>query len=285
MIEKDVPPMPVCYMNGQFLPIGECALPVTDMAVQRGAAVFESIRCYDRRLMALERHLARLENSAAGARITAGEILSALPQIIKDGARLPEVTPDGLVKPYITGGDVNDKGRFPKPRFFVIFDEIHKTGDAERKSGAVLEPNPIERPYPLFKSVNYLFGLIPLGCGSPAAHESLYMPEGEITESMTNNFFLCRGRKIITAPVGRVLDGVTRGIVLELAREIGFSIEERCPRIGELQEADEAFITGKVNEVLAVTKIGDITIGNGRPGPVSSELYRAFLKEMPRWLS
>ena len=279
--------MVICYYNGKFAPMPECTLPMTDLAIQRGVGTFETIRIYDGVPFAMAQHLERLAGSTEGAGIKAGAIIAKLPEIIREGLARPEIKGyDGVVKPYITGGDVNDKGTFPTPRFFVVFDEnIHKPTNEERKNGIALEPNRVARPYPLIKSTNYLFGFIPLSKASQTNFESLYItPEGEITEAMSSNFFLCKDGKIITAPVGRVLKGVTRDIILTLARENGFTVEERCPREEELAQADEAFITGTVKEVLPVVRVGSQKIGAGRPGPAVQRLQHIFLQNMPRWM-
>lgn len=278
--------MAICYYNGKYAPMAECSLPVTDLVIQRGVGTFESIRIYDGKPFAMAQHLERLADSAKGAGIQAGSIIEKLPEIIRDGLALPENKGfDGQVKPYITGGDVNDKGTFPHPRFFVVFDEVHKPTDDEKKNGIALEPNRIARPYPLIKSTNYLFGFIPLSKAAGTNFESLYItPEGEITEALSSNFFLCKDGKIITAPVGRVLKGVTRSIVITLARENGFTVEERCPREEELAQADEAFITGTVKEILSVVRVGSQKIGSGCPGPAVQRLQHIFLQNMPRWM-
>lgn len=278
--------MAICYYAEKFAPISECALPMTDMAIQRGVGAFESIRIYDGKPFAMAKHLERLAGSVSGSGIEAGGIIEKLPGIIRKGLDLPEIKGfDGLVKPYITGGDVNNKGIFPNPRFFVVFDEVHKPTEEERKNGIALEPNRIARPYPLIKSTNYLFGLIPLSKAQQVNFESLYItPEGEITEAMSSNFFLCKEGRLITAPVGKVLKGVTRDIILTLAQENGFKVEERCPREEELGEADEAFITGTVKEILPVVRVGTRKIGNGRPGPAVQRLQHIFLQNMPRWI-
>ena len=278
--------MSICYYNGKFSPITECALPLTDMAIQRGVGAFESIRIYEGAPFAMTQHLERLDGSAAGSGIMAEPIIKRLPEIIREGIALPDNKNfDGLVKPYITGGDVNNKGSFPNPRFFVIFDEVHKPTDDEKRNGIALEPNHVARPFPLIKSTNYLFGLIPLSKAQRGNFETLYItPEGEITEAMSSNFFLCKGGKIITAPVGKVLKGVTRDIIITLARENGFQVEERCPLESELAEADEAFITGTVKEILPVVRVGAQQIGSGRPGPVAQNLQHIFLKNRHRWM-
>lgn len=278
--------MTICYYNGKFAAMEDCSLPLTDLAIQRGVGAFESIRIYSGRTFAMEQHLERLAGSVEGSGIKADDIIKKLPEIIREGLACPEIKGfDGLVKPYVTGGDVNDNGTFPNPRFFVIFDEeLHKPTEAEVRDGIALEPNHVARPYPLIKSTNYLFGFIPLSKATKTNFESLYItPEGEITEALSSNFFLCKDGKLVTAPVGRVLKGVTRDIIITLARENGFEVEERCPREEELAQADEAFITGTVKEILSVVRIGAQKIGAGRPGPVFQKLRHAFLQNMPRW--
>ena len=277
--------MSICYFNGKFAPVSECAIPVTDMSIQRGVGAFESIRVYEGRPFAMMPHLERLAGSAAGAGIEAADIISKLPELIKEGLKREDTPKDGLAKPYITGGDVNNKGHFPQPRFFIIFDEVHKPTIEEQRDGIALEPNRQNRPFPLIKSTNYLFGLIPLSKSTSGNFESLYItPEGEITEAMSSNFYICIDGKIVTAPVGKVLKGVTRDIILTLAKEANFKIEERCPLESELARADEAFITGSVKEVLPVVRVGEQKIGNGKPGPVAKHLQKLFISNMERWL-
>ena len=277
--------MSICYFNGKFAPVSECAIPVTDMSIPRGVGAFESIRVYEGRPFAMMPHLERLAGSAAGAGIEAADIISKLPELIKEGLKREDTPKDGLAKPYITGGDVNNKGHFPQPRFFIIFDEVHKPTIEEQRDGIALEPNRQNRPFPLIKSTNYLFGLIPLSKSTSGNFESLYItPEGEITEAMSSNFYICIDGKIVTAPVGKVLKGVTRDIILTLAKEANFKIEERCPLESELARADEAFITGSVKEVLPVVRVGEQKIGNGKPGPVAQHLQKLFISNMERWL-
>ena len=125
--------MSICYFNGKFAPVSECAIPVTDMSIQRGVGAFESIRVYEGRPFAMMPHLERLAGSAAGAGIEAADIISKLPELIKEGLKREDTPKDGLAKPYITGGDVNNKGHFPQPRFFIIFDEVHKPTIEEQR--------------------------------------------------------------------------------------------------------------------------------------------------------
>lgn len=277
--------MSICYSNGGFRPTDECSLPVTDLAIQRGVGVFDSIRIYRHKPFALAQHLDRLKKSADGAGIACGDIVGQIADIVRTGAKRDDCPLNGecLAKPYITGGDVNDMGRFPNPRWFVIFEDGGKLDPQEYQTGVALAPTPQGRPYPLIKTTNYLVGLMQCA-GMSDVLECLYCPNGEITETLRSSFFLCREGRIITAPTGVVLGGVTRNIVIELARENGFTVEERCPLVSEIDTADEAFVTSSWKEVMPVTRIGDKRIGSGKPGPVASHLHRLFRASMERWL-
>ncbi len=277
--------MSICYYERKFRPTSECGLPVTDLAIQRGVGVFDSIRIYRHKAFALSEHLERLAKSAEGARIQYGDIVEKMFEIIREGAARPDCPNGGecLAKPYITGGDVNQTGRFPHPRFFIIFEDGGSLSPEEYKAGVALQPTAEGRPYPLIKTTNYLVGLMQCTDMSDVL-ECLYCPDGEITETLRSSFFLCKDGKIITAPIGRVLGGVTRNIILQLALENGFKIEERCPLVSELDSADEAFVTSSWKEVMPVVRIGDKRVGSGKPGPVAMHLQKIFRASMDRWL-
>lgn len=276
--------MTLCYHEGQFRPLEEIFVPLSDLAIQRGIGVFESIRTYDRRTFALGPHLERLVRSAEQAGMEARNLIPQVRDILREGLARPDC-PQGevLMKPYLTGGDVREEGRFPHPRLFVLFEPLHAPDPNLHREGVTLQPAAMERPFPLIKSINYLFGYIPVA-GMEGVFETLYCPGGEITESSSSNFFLCVEGKLVTAPVGRVLSGVTRGIVLHLAREGGFKVEERCPKVTELEKADEAFVTGSLKEILGVVRIGGHRIGKGTPGPVTQHLHRLFRTSLQHWL-
>lgn len=276
--------MSICFYQGEYMPLDECRLPVTDLIIQRGVGVFESIRTYGGKTFAMHQHIERLSESAKLCGIKAENIIEALPEIIRNRTSSADAPRDEmLIKPFITGGKINQCGVFPEPDFFVIFDELHTTDPGAVQNGIELRPNFIERPLPKIKTTGYVTGLIPLR-GNENVFETLYCPNGEITESMASNFFLCVNGALVTAPLSRVLSGVTRDIILTLAAENGFKIEERCPLVSELATAEEAFITGSLKEVLPVVKVGSQTIGDGKPGAATRHLHKLFLENIDRWI-
>lgn len=274
--------MSLCYFEEEFRPVGDCRLPISDLIVQRGVGVFDSVRSYSRRAFAMQPHLDRLRSSAISAGMSCDTIISLLPRIIREGFARTQ-TPDDrdlLARPFITGGDVNINGKFPHPRFFVIFEEGPQSDPATYEKGLALHPTSVERPFPLVKSTNYLFGYMP-SSGVENVFECLYCPNGEITETVRGSFFLCVDKKIITAPVGRVLSGVTRNIVVDIARKAGYTVEERCPKMSELVHAQEALLTSSWNEVAPVVRVGETIIGTGTPGPIAANLLKLFREELP----
>lgn len=273
--------MSLCYIDGAFVPVAEARIPVTDLAVQRGIGVFETIRTYGRRPMALTRHLYRLRDSANSCGISLPVNLEEMKKIIREG--LSKMEGDSRARPYVTGGDEMQNGTFPNPRFFVFFEPLDPPPQELYANGVALFPVDMERPLSFLKSINYMQGYLPLR-EDPQALEILYCPRGEITESSHSNAFMVKDNRIVTAPLERVLDGTMRGMTLEVARESGFETEERCPRVDELSEAQEFFITGSVKEILPVVRIGESVIGKGKPGPVAAMLRHRYLQNLERWL-
>ena len=273
--------MSLCYIDGTFLPLEKASLPVSDYIILRGVGVFESICTFHRRPLMLTPHLERLVRSAGSASIALPLPVDDIKDLIREG--IAKMKEDCLVRPYITGGDIFHEGGFPASRLFILFEKVRKPAPEVYDKGVLLLPVDGGRHIPGVKSVDYMFSYTGHGKRHDA-YEILYCPDGEITEAAHSTFFLYKGGTLVTAPLSRVLKGTTRDIILQLAREKGMKVEERCPLLSELPEADEAFITGSVKEVVPVVRIGDQAVGSGEPGPVTRMLHHTFLEEIIRWL-
>jgi D-alanine transaminase len=107
--------------------------------------------------------------------------------------------------------------------------------------------------------------------------EAILVNAGLVTEGAISNVMVVQGGTVMTAPEGaRILSGVTRAIVLDLALSEGLPIQKRFVSQAELYEADEVFLTGTTVEVLAVVRIDRKVIGDGRPGPITQRLTTSF---------
>ena len=270
----------LCFVDGKFVKADEAFLPLSDLIIQRGVGVFEAFASFGGKSLMLTPHMERFIASAKSSGIANLPDIEYMKGIVREG--IARVGHDVRVRTFLTGGDEFDaeKGCFPEPRFFVIFDDAGLISEEDREKGVILEPVSFGRDNPEVKSVNYRATYkMP-----KYAYDILYCPGGEITECGHSNFFLVVDGKIITAPLSRVLKGTTRGAVIELAKQEGYTVEERCPLWSELTGASEAFITGSMKLVVPAVRIGGITIADGKMGKITRRLVELYKKYMQKWL-
>jgi D-alanine transaminase len=131
------------------------------------------------------------------------------------------------------------------------------------------------------KSINLLPNVLARQQAKQAGvFEAILVKNGEVTEGSVSNVILVENRTLITAPEGtRILSGVTREVVLALARQEGLEVQERYPSKSQLYAASELFLTGTTVEVLPVVRIDGRSIGGGEPGPVTRNLAKRFLEQ------
>ena len=282
--------MELCYIEGRFVAPEEARLPLSDLIIQRGVGVLETVGTHKGRPLMLTPHLERFMRSAESSRIRPPLTMEEMAGIVREGIARVRQLRDGEVqiRTYLSGGDVFDGAEgFTRPRFFVLFERPSLPPPEAYERGVTLAPLPFGRDDPSVKSVDYrMTYALPEGeaAGPQRAFEVLYCPGGEITESGHSSFFLLLGGRLITAPLTRVLKGTTRQAILELARGEGIEVEERCPLCAELPQTEEAFITGSVKKVVPVIRVGDAIIGCGRPGPVTLRLSELYLQRIEQWL-
>ena len=128
------------------------------------------------------------------------------------------------------------------------------------------------------KSVNLLANVLARQQAKKArVFEAILVKNGDVTEGAVSNVMAVLGGTVVTAPEGpRILSGVTRSVVLQLARQRGLQLKQRYLSLDELYGAEEVFLTGTTVEVLGVVRIDGKTIGNGKPGPVTRALAEGF---------
>ncbi|MDR2522678.1 MAG: aminotransferase class IV [Synergistaceae bacterium] len=273
--------MKLCYIDGKFVSPEAAVLPVSDLIIQRGIGLFETISTHKRRPLMLTPHLERLLTGAKNSYIHPPLGISEMRGIIREG--IGKMEGELLIKVYLTGGDVFDRVQgFTNPRFFVTYEPLELPPSEFYEVGIRLEPVDGGRDDPATKTVDYrkAYTLSP----HDEHTEILYCPSGEITESAHSSFFLYLNNVLVTAPLSRVLKGTTRQAVIDLAHLTGMEVEERCPLLAELPQASEAFITGSVKKILPVVRVGAQLIGDGRPGSATKHLSELYLEHIEEWL-
>jgi D-alanine transaminase len=115
------------------------------------------------------------------------------------------------------------------------------------------------------------------------ADEAVFIDAGFVTECSSSNLFAVIGGKLVTAPIGsKVLPGITRMVLLDIAHELEIEVDERAIGEDEAAWASELFITSTLKEIAWVSRWNDIYIGKGRCGPVTAKLHRAFRERILR---
>lgn len=267
----------IAYVNGCFGPLADAVVSIEDRGFQFGDGVYEVIRTYRGQPFSIGAHLARLERSAQALQLSTGHTTAQLTSLIHEGLRLGRF-PETKIYLQITRGQAPRDHPFPidlAPTTVLTFREFHPLDASVRNAGVrAVAIDDIRWGRCDIKSVNLLANVLARQRATDAgAFEAILIREGLVTEGSVSNVVIVRNGAIQTAPEGhRILSGVTRAIVLELAKKEGIPASETFVTRQELLEASEVFLTGTTVEVLPVVRIDEHVIGTGSPGAIAQLL-------------
>lgn len=269
------------------MPLADARVGVEDRGFQFADGVYEVIRLYDGRPFTLREHLERLEKSAA-------EILMPLP-LSRDALAteirrfLPRTNVhDGMVYLQATRGCAARNHIFPKhckPNLLFYVRHLAPLDAPGEGEGAVLATVQDERWKKCWiKSIALLANVLAKNQAVAAgADEAVFVEDGVVSECSASNLFVVRGEKVITHPVGsKVLPGITRMVLQQIAKQIAVEWVERPVRVEEAITADEVFITSTTREISWVGKWDGKAVGGGKCGPVTLRLHQALRERILR---
>ena len=273
------------HVGGRLVPRSEAKVSVFDSSVQGGDAVWEGLRVYRGRVFRLEQHLDRLFASARALAFAAlpsrEEVREALLQTLRaNGMR------DGAhVRLTLTRGEKSTSGMSPRfnrsgPCLIVLAewkepvyrrDGIRLVTSSWRRNS----PQCIDSKIHHANLVNNI--LAKIEADRAGADDALMLDvEGFVAETNATNVFLARGGVLSTPVADHCLPGITRAVVLELAREAAIPARERRVTLSEVYAADEVFTSGTMGELSPVLEVDGRAIGDGRPGPLTKRLRALF---------
>ncbi len=268
----------IAFINGRFLPWQDATVSIDDRGFQFGDAVYEVIRTYRGIPFKLGAHLDRLDRSASELALPQPYTRTQWRQWIEHGISLAGYQ-DAKIYIQVTRGVAPRDHSFPsqsRPTVVMTIREFHALPTETRLTGVMAcTREDLRWGRCDIKSVNLLANVLAREEAKKAGvFETILIRDGLVMEGAISNVMVVQGGVIITAPEGpRILSGVTRTVVLELAKEEeGFMIEQRFIPIDTLYRADEVFLTGTTLEVLGVVQIDGKVIGSGRPGPITKSL-------------
>jgi D-alanine transaminase len=271
----------VAFLNGRFLPLAEAMVSVEDRGFLFGDGVYEVIRTYGGALFQLDAHLARLDRSAAAIGLAMPHAPGEWPELIREAIRRGGHA-ESKVYLQVTRGVAPRDHAFPQgvqPTVLLTVRAMWPLTLEVRSQGVrAVTMEDVRWGRCDIKSLNLLPNVLARQRAKEAdTFEAIFVKDGLITEGSVSNVMLARNGALMTPPEGPgILSGVTRQVVLDLARKDGLFVRECAVSLDDLRTADEVFLTGTTVEVLSVTSVDGREVGSGRPGPVARRLQERF---------
>ena len=272
---------PIVYLNGEFIPLSEAKVPVLDRGFIFGDGIYEVIPVYGKRLFRLDEHLDRLNNSLDATRIPnpypESEWKKILSQIV-----MKSESEDQSIYLQVTRGVAKRDHAFPDkitPTVFMMSSPLIVTSKEMFNKGiAVITLDDIRWQYCNIKAITLLPNILLRQTAiDEGAQEAILVRDGEVTEGSASNIFIVIDGVIKTPPKSsRLLPGVTRDLIVELAKDNNMKCVEANFSRTELEAADEIWLTSSMKEVMPIVKLNDETVGDGTPGMVTRQMYQIF---------
>jgi branched-chain amino acid aminotransferase len=278
------------WMNGELVDWADATVHVGVHGLHYGTGVFEGIRCYETEqgpaVFRLTDHLQRLHNSAKLLYMEIPYSVEELRAASKD-----VIAANGLPECYLrpiaffgygelgvaTAGNPVDTVIMSWPWGAYLGDDGMKNGIRVKiSSWKRVGPNTI--PHASKATGIYLNSMLAVTEANRAGYEEaiLLTDEGFIADGSGENVFIVKDGKIATPPLSTsILPGITRDSVIQIAQDLGYTVEEKNLIRSDLISADEVFMCGTAAEVTPIREVDDREIGS--PGPVTKELQTAYL--------
>jgi branched-chain amino acid aminotransferase len=276
----------IIFMNDRLVPEEEARVSVFDHGLLYGDGVFEGLRSYSGRVFRLAEHIDRLYASGLAICLQIPLAKDVMAKAVIDTLAANKLS-DGYIRLVVTRGAGSlglDPNKTKHPQVIVIADTISLyprefydkglrivTAATQRTQSAALSPR--------IKSLNYLNNIMAKleGLQAGCVEALMINDKGLVAECTGDNIFVVRGGRLLTPPPDAgILEGITRGAVMDLAIAAGIDCRETTLVRHDLYTADECFLTGTAAEVIPVVEIDGRKVGQGTPGPITARLTKDF---------
>jgi len=281
-------PAGLVNINGVITPIAEGKISVLDHGFLFGDNIYETFRTYQGKPFLFTRHFARLERSAHAIFLklpwdrqkTFAEVLKTI------AAAGPQS--EHRVRVTITRG-IGDMSPDPEscasPAVVIFATPFKDLSESIYANGVEVAISTFYRSRQLgdAKTGNLLRSVLAMREAKAAgAFEAITLTaDGKISDGITANLWFVQGRRLLTpSPDSGILEGITRAVVLDLARRAGLEIVEAVLDLAEVDRSNEVFLTSSTREIVPIVRVAGKPVGNGRPGPVTQQLHEAYRREI-----
>jgi len=272
----------IVYLNGEFKAIADACVSVLDRGFLFGDGVYEVIPAYGGNLLRLQSHLQRLQNSLDGIRLKNPMSDQAWAQMLQQLLHKNTGTDQSLYLQVTRGVTGKRDHNFPDkvtPTVFAMSNRLLTLPPAVAEQGieAVTLDDIRWRACNIKTTALLANTLLQQQATDKGAGESILIRDGKATEGASSNVFAVLNGTIVTPPEGPLLlPGITRDLVLELAREHGMPAQESEITESELRSASEIWMTSSTREIVPVLKLDGRQVGEGKAGPLWHKMIKIY---------
>lgn len=271
-------------LNGTIVPAAEARISVLDHGLLFGDSVYETLRTYSGRPFLLSRHFERLKHSADGIHLqlhwTRDDVRREVQRTLDSESRSGE----SRIRVMVTrgAGELSlDTETTADPSLIIIVVPLQELAHETYERGMDVVVSSIRRSRLLadIKSGSLIRQVLAFSeAKSKQALEAILLTEeGYLSDGITSNIYLVEGNRLMTPSLeAGIVEGITRGVVLDLARSMGLDVIEGLFPGNELDQADEMFLTSTTREVVPIVSVDGKTVGSGKPGPVAMALLKSY---------
>lgn len=279
------------FLDGQYLPAAEARIPVNDRGFIFGDGVYEVTRAIDGRLFKEEEHWLRLERGMSELGIQPRGRLdrSIVREVSERLLRENDLMQDhATIYLQVTRGSAPRTHWFPEgdvtPTVYLSAARFTIPADLRANGASAISLPDIRWARCDLKTVNLLGAVLAKQRAHDAgAFDAVLIRDGAVTEGGATNVFAVLDGRLRTYPkCNYILPGITRDLVIDLARDLGTPVDETPVFAHEIHHADEVFFTGTTTDVQPVVKLDDQVVGDGRPGPITMALQEGLMERMVR---
>jgi branched-subunit amino acid aminotransferase/4-amino-4-deoxychorismate lyase len=273
------------WLNGRWLRAQDARVPALDRGLLHGDGLYDTWRTYDGVPFAVAAHIRRLTAATRVLRLPPPGPAAMWDRLARQLAAHNGVR-DAAVRLTLTRGAAGEhlvpERAAPPTRLLTIRPLARDLAQTQARGIAVVLlpfPRDAAPPWGGLKLVGKASGVVGrMLAQRRGAQEALYVTaDGEVTEATTANLFMVERGRVVTPPTnGALLGGVTRDLVVRLARRAGMVVHEEPVTVARLRRAAEVFITASTVEVLPVVLLDGHRVGAGRPGPITLALQEAY---------
>jgi len=281
------------YLNNKLVPREKAFVSVFDHGFLYGDGIYETLRAYKGTVFMLDEHIDRLFSSASMISLDIPKDGPAIRKAVYDTIRANKHE-DAYIRITVSRGAGPlglDPALCPKPTFVIMSKEFVNYPVRYYRSGVKVAVVNTRRNYkraidPAIKSLNFLNNIIAkIEAKEMDAYEAVMLNyRGEITEGTISNIFFIKNCVLCTPSMSTgILGGITRKIILDIAKENKIETDEGRFRLKDLYDAEEVFISNTTMEVMPVSEVDDIIVTKGA-GNITKMLRKAYRKEVSKFL-